>query len=344
MSRFKGFTLVELLVVIAIIGMLVGLLLPAVQQAREAARQMQCNNHLKQQALACLNYESTIRFMPSGGWHYIWLGDPDRGLGVEQPGGWAYRLLPFLEQNALFQLGADNQPNTVTDIQREGCKIVATTPLSVWYCPSRRPAQNYTIAKWTPANCKELVSIVKNDYAASMGSHPEKSGAGTTSHNMNGHVSNYATYDWEISKAAGVVYDLSRVTMGEIRDGTTNTFLIGEKYICPDFYNTDGANSDGSTGSLNSDSEDNGVYCGIERDNVRTCGQYVPSTEKYVCMAPRQDRTGVYGDSSHFGSCHAGAFGMAMCDGSVQRISYNIDQAVYLYLGTRNDGKAVKLE
>ncbi|MDO5112924.1 MAG: DUF1559 domain-containing protein [Planctomycetia bacterium] len=64
----KGFTLVELLVVIAIIGMLVGLLLPAVQQAREAARQMQCNNHLRQLALAALNVESSARTMPSAGW------------------------------------------------------------------------------------------------------------------------------------------------------------------------------------------------------------------------------------------------------------------------------------
>ena len=88
MKRRSGFTLVELLAVVAIIGLLVGLMLPAIQSAREAARRTTCGNNLKQLAVACLEYDESQRHFPSGGWGYQWNGDPDPGLGPPQPGGW----------------------------------------------------------------------------------------------------------------------------------------------------------------------------------------------------------------------------------------------------------------
>src|SRR5262245_8130625 len=101
----RAFTLVELLVVIAIIGILVALLLPAIQAAREAARRSQCKNNLRQIALSCLNHESTHKFFPHGGWSFGWMGDPDQGYGPQQPGGWIYAVAPYLEEQAVFNLG-----------------------------------------------------------------------------------------------------------------------------------------------------------------------------------------------------------------------------------------------
>ena len=124
-KRFNGFTLVELLVVIAIIGILVGLLLPAVQAAREAARRMQCQNNLKQIALACHNYHSAYKKFPPSA-----LVD----LSVDNTannGSWGVhgRILPFLEQGSVFE-GID------TSIGWDNQDIIDGLRISVYACPS----------------------------------------------------------------------------------------------------------------------------------------------------------------------------------------------------------------
>ena len=102
----KGFTLVELLVVIAIIATLIGLLLPAVQSAREAARRSHCSNNVKQLALGLLQCESAAGHLPTNGWGYHWTGEADKGVGRRQPAGWIYNILPFIEEVSVHQLGA----------------------------------------------------------------------------------------------------------------------------------------------------------------------------------------------------------------------------------------------
>jgi len=330
MEKNGGFTLVELLVVIAIIGMLVGLLLPAVQQAREAARQMQCGNNLKNLGLASLNHESTTRKFPSGGWHWGFTGDPDRGMNRNQPGGWTFSLLPFLEQNALYQLSSNGQPDTP---DKAKATTALQTPVTVFYCPSRRAAKIYPGANdsLTNADSAALKSsgtcmVAKTDYAANYGGYASNPGEARIYPSSYSQANEYSKKNtWPTQTANGMIYSCSEVTMGEIRDGSSNTYLLGEKYLKPDAYETAGSSSD-----------DNGVWTGADCDNCRV-------TYKAAGSIPMQDRIGYDDYSMRFGSPHAGTFGMCMSDGSVQHISYSIDQDTHYNLGVRNDGNVTTL-
>src|SRR5438876_4223731 len=128
----KAFTLIELLVVIAIIAILIALLVPAVQKVREAAARTQCINNLKQIGLAVHNNHDTFKKLPSGGWGWNWVGVPSRGTGPEQPGGWLYNVLPYIDQGALRNLGVGKTGAAFTNDMLS----MLATPVTVFNCPT----------------------------------------------------------------------------------------------------------------------------------------------------------------------------------------------------------------
>ncbi|MDO4628716.1 MAG: DUF1559 domain-containing protein [Planctomycetia bacterium] len=213
-----GFTLVELLVVIAIIGMLVGLLLPAVQQAREAARQMSCTNNMKQLGIATNSHAVTVGGQfPTGGHGYSYIGDRQRGHGNDQRGGWMYNILPHIEQAALHQSSIEAR---------------LKTPMSLLYCPSRRKAKLYTTKVRTVYSDEEshggLSKTAKSDYAANCGTVGAIEGQS----------------DENYFNSGGVIYARSAIYEKDVYDGLANTILLGERYLRANFIEMSDGGSD----------------------------------------------------------------------------------------------------
>ena len=330
-SGVRAFTLVELLVVIAIIGILIALLLPAVQSAREAARRMQCSNNLKQDALAALQHESAMGYFPTGGWGYGWVGDPDRGFGATQPGGFFYNILPFLEQQTIHDMGAGE---TDADRKKDITLQMAQTPLAMFSCPSRRqPAaypvrssRNWLVNASKPSDLSQ--GWFRADYCVNGGSKQVSWGYGPSSYSAADVGNGFADAE-KLSSINGLSYQRSQVTIAQIRDGTSNTYLLGEKYLRPeDYYSGDDHGDDEP--ALGADDLD--MHCWTCYDPANPNG--------YGTFQPRADKPG-YTTNVAFGSPHAGTFNVAFCDGSVRSMSYTVDRLAHKYLGDREDGQVI---
>ena len=321
----SGFTLVDLLATIFILLVGFMLILPPLQPAREAARQMQCGNNLKQQGLAALNHEASSRTYPSGGWNVNYVGDPDCGFGPKQPGTWTFSMLPFLVQNALFMVGMTGKAEAC---ERKENSEVLETSLACFMCPTRNEFQALPLGVTDYLNSNFTGSQgAKSDYAANYGTTVMKIG----------NAISYETPEDEITspeEPTGVIFDASAVTIGDITDGTTNTYLIGEKFVYSDQYEQAGPGDKAS------------MYAGIadndSNSNFRSAG--VLETKEW--FLPTQDAAQTEANQGAwrgFGSAHAGSFGIAMCDGSVQRISYEIDGETSARLADRKDGHLLPL-
>jgi prepilin-type N-terminal cleavage/methylation domain-containing protein/prepilin-type processing-associated H-X9-DG protein len=327
-SRRGGFTLVELLVVIAIIGVLVGLLLPAVQAARESARRLQCSNNLKQMGIGAHSHMSSVGHLPAGGWGWYWIGDPDKGKGREQPGGWMFNLLPYLEQENLYNL----QTGKAGSARLDAATLMLQTPLPFLNCPSRRRSKLYAVGtqdarQRKPNFANQHDKCARSDYAANGGDvYTDASHGGNQMlkyygpDNYSNGISPQAKTEFSAiaAKSNGISFPGSTVTRAHIKDGLSNTFLYGEKYVPIDMYE-----------SATNGGDNESCYIGDNGDNVR-----------WTYVVPSQDRVS-FNAWENFGSAHFGGMNMAMCDGSVRTINYGIDAATFRYLGNRKDGKAI---
>jgi len=293
-----GFTLVELLVVITIIGILISLLLPAVQAAREAARRAQCSNNLKQIGLAMLNHESAYRIFPDGGeayWAARTIINDVPATAPNQHWGWPYQILPYQEQESVWALEDDLE--------------VTKTTIAAYFCPTRRRPMSADITSYN-YGFRALI-----DYAGNGGTDR----TGDTAWGMLGNGKDGVI----VRRPDGSTDRTASVGVAEVRDGTSNTVLAGEKCL-----------NIGLLGQSQSD-DDSGYVDGWDWDNIRW-GYFQPSPD-WNNSNSGVAHSGYVPFRGAFGSSHPGGFNVVLADGSVRSIGYSIALDVFELLSNRKD-------
>lgn len=329
--RRSGFTLVELLVIMAVLTLLVALLLPAIQSTREAARRGQCQNNVRQIALALILFHDTNGKFPPGGWGHEWVGDPDQGVGQRQPGGWIYNILPYIEERDLHDLGTGLTGAAATEFYSRRMQ----TPIALLLCPSRRTCAVWPIGPtytWVrkPKPYGDVALVARADYAINGGTSTLLNYTGPDSLAQGNDPEFWNKQAPSANRFNGISHLRTSATMKSIIDGTGNTYLLGEKYLEPANY---------ETGLSPGDNES--LYAGYCSDLHRFTGMIENlkfSLSPY--LAPSSDQSvpdNSMPASARFGSAHPAGFNMAFCDGSVRFIPFDVDAAVHLRSGHRSD-------
>jgi len=318
-NKRAGFTLVELLVVIAVIGVLVALLLPAVQMAREAARRTECSNKMKQLALALHNYESAhVSFPPSRlGNESVIYNNAAGGKSVY--GSWTTMILPFIEQENLASSYNFNQPWS-----SQANRAEISLPLESYLCPSA-PGSNRQDPVWAPGayagDYGSINEVKKKVYTDVLG----VSDPGSTAR-------------------AGALAKNVKNSLRDITDGTSNTFLIGEAAGQPDCYLSSGLMTAAQFAAYSDDKvqSSGGRFVAVDGTGWADpdCG--------FSINGATADGLDKYGPAmvnainiSEVFSFHPGGANMAMADGSVRFVSETIRTGTFVQLATRSGGEVV---
>ena len=344
-SPRRAFTLVELLVVIAIIGILIALLLPAVQAAREAARRMQCTNHLKQMGLAMHNHHDTHKFFPSGGRddkdYPTFTGDglDTNGLGTLSDPGGSPEIAPQQSASYLFQTLAFMEQSNVWDapgatIEARGIGIAGAV-IPTFYCPSRRQPQSrvgtmsFTYYKGITLPNGQIAPIGQTDYAGCcMDTNASRLIPGFFADSGAVDAAGFGDARGGVgilvrTQAYNITGNSSRHMekrgFEKIKDGTSNSIVAGEYYMNLNAMGT----------YINTD---RGWAAGWDAHMLRGLG-----TE------PRHDSNVSLPGGMRFGSSHPAGFNVVLGDGSVQFIPFNVDILVLSALCHVSDGNPVQL-
>lgn len=311
MKRKSGLSLVELLVVIAILGVLMSLVLAAVQNARESARRVTCQSNLRQIGIAAHAFEVSNRSFPSNGWGYRWVADPTRGNGPNQPGGWIYQLTNHLEVLLPERNGSDAFAHATWRTE------ISVVPIGVFRCPSRPgPLKSLASQTASPVNANFQTLVPKTDYAANEGDFITNTNEGPQSIAE----AERPNFPWTpTTKATGVIFLRSKIRTQDINDGLSNTYFGGEKNV-----STKGYFDASDLG------HDQSLFSGVDLD-----------LNRWTIETPKRDAAEQ--KNRVFGSAHAAITGMLFCDASVHWVSNSIEPSVHRSHGNRRDGHSAHL-